>query len=124
MEPYYRDELVTIYRGDSTHLEFISDQSVDLTITSPPYNLDVTYNGYHDDVPYHAYLQWVELWAKALLRVSTVGGRACINIPLDSNKGGKRAVYADYVKAFRAAGWSITPQSFGTSEYFSSDGVG
>jgi site-specific DNA-methyltransferase (adenine-specific) len=37
--------------------------------------------------------------------VSTDGGRACINIPLDSNKGGKRAVYADYVRTFLAAGW-------------------
>src|SRR5207253_9945045 len=31
---------------------------------------------------------------------------ACVNVPLDSNKGGKRAIYADYVRAFRAAGWT------------------
>jgi site-specific DNA-methyltransferase (adenine-specific) len=105
VEPYFRDELVTIYNADSTHLQFIDDDSVDLTVTSPPYNLDMSYNGYRDDVPYHAYLKWVEDWAASLLRVSTTGGRACINIPLDTNKGGKRAVYADYVKAFRNAGW-------------------
>jgi site-specific DNA-methyltransferase (adenine-specific) len=105
VEPFYRDDLTTIYNGDSTHLGFLADLSVDLTITSPPYNLDVSYNGYRDDVPYQAYLAWVETWAGSLYRVSTVGGRACINIPLDTNKGGKRAVYADYVGAFTRAGW-------------------
>jgi site-specific DNA-methyltransferase (adenine-specific) len=106
VDPFYRDDLVTIYNADSTHLDFLPDESIDLTITSPPYNLDVSYNGYHDDVPYQAYLRWVAQWAKALLRVSTRGGRACINIPLDTNKGGKRAVYADYVRVFLDAGWN------------------
>ena len=34
------------------------------------------------------------------------GGRACINIPLDSNKGGKRAIYADYLRIFQDVGWT------------------
>jgi site-specific DNA-methyltransferase (adenine-specific) len=105
IDPLHRDELVTIYNADSTYLPCIDDESVDLTVTSPPYNLDMSYNGYKDDVPYQAYLNWVETWARTLLRVSSVGGRACINIPLDTNKGGKRAVYADYVQAFTRAGW-------------------
>jgi site-specific DNA-methyltransferase (adenine-specific) len=105
VEPFFRDDLVAIYNADSTHLEFLDNESIDLTVTSPPYNLDMSYNGYRDDVPYQAYLKWVEAWAASLFRVSTVGGRACINIPLDTNKGGKRAVYADYVEAFRRAGW-------------------
>ena len=105
MQPFYRDELATIYNADATHLAWIDDGSIDLTVTSPPYNLDVSYNGYKDDVPYDRYLEWVETWARSLLRVSAVGGRACINVPLDTNKGGKRAVYADYVAAFVRAGW-------------------
>jgi len=105
VQPYYRDELATIYHADSTELAFLPAASIDLTVTSPPYNLDVSYNGYHDDVPYARYQEWVATWARALLRVSTVGGRACINVPLDTNKGGKRAVYADYVAAFVRAGW-------------------
>jgi site-specific DNA-methyltransferase (adenine-specific) len=104
--PTYRDELVTIFCADSTRLDVVADESVDLVITSPPYNLDVGYNGYHDDLPYERYLEWVETWAAALWRVAHHGGRACINIPLDSNKGGKRAIYADYVRAFLAAGWT------------------
>lgn len=101
----YQDEQVTIYQADSTELAILDDATVDLIITSPPYNLDVSYNGYRDDVPYEAYLRWVATWAKALWRVARWGGRACINVPLDSNKGGKRAVYADYVRVFQAVGW-------------------
>jgi site-specific DNA-methyltransferase (adenine-specific) len=105
VEPFFRDRLATLYQADSTQLEFLDDGSVQLTITSPPYNLAIQYNGYHDDVPYQAYLMWVREWAAALLRVSGRGGRACINVPLDTNKGGKRAVYADYVAAFTSVGW-------------------
>lgn len=103
--PFYSDDLVTIYRADTAYLDVLDDETVDLIITSPPYNLDVSYNGYRDAVPYDRYLEWIGLWSAALFRVSRPGGRACINIPLDSNKGGKRAVYADYVRIFRDAGW-------------------
>ncbi len=101
----YRDELVSIYCADSTHLTLLHDGSIDLTITSPPYNLDVSYDGYVDALPYDRYLVWVGEWARALLRVSRSGGRLCVNIPLDSNKGGKHAVYADYVRVLGEAGW-------------------
>jgi site-specific DNA-methyltransferase (adenine-specific) len=103
--PYYRDDHVTIYQTDSTELAPLSDASVDLTITSPPYNLDVPYAGSADALPYDRYLHWVGRWARALLRVTRPTGRACINVPLDSNKGGKRTVYADYLRIFQEAGW-------------------
>jgi site-specific DNA-methyltransferase (adenine-specific) len=106
ISPLYQDDLVTIYQADSTYLEPVESESVDLVITSPPYNLDVAYAGYQDTMPYDRYLDWVAEWANALLRVSRPGGRACVNIPLDSNKGGKQAVYADYVEVFRKVGWS------------------
>jgi site-specific DNA-methyltransferase (adenine-specific) len=106
VKPYYDADRLAIYQADSTHLEFLPDASVHLAVTSPPYNLDVAYDGYRDALPYDRYLEWVEVWARALHRVAVDSGRACINVPLDSNKGGKRAVYVDYVERFRAAGWS------------------
>src|SRR5205814_5609103 len=79
-----------------------------LVVTSPPYSLGVDYGqaGYADDQPYAKYLDSVKTWATTLLDVSAEGGRACINIPLDSNKGGKRAIYADYLRLFQEAGWT------------------
>jgi site-specific DNA-methyltransferase (adenine-specific) len=103
------DGAARLLLGDSTRLTEVPGMSpVNLVVTSPPYSLGVDYGqaGYADDQPYHAYLEWVRAWATALLGVSAPGGRACINIPLDSNKGGKRAIYADYLRIFQEVGWT------------------
>lgn len=44
MEPYYQDELVTLYRGDCEEL-LPQMPKVDLIFTSPPYNLGTTSGG-------------------------------------------------------------------------------
>ena len=72
----------------SGDLAFLPGASIALVITSPPYNFDVAYDGYHDVLPYDRYLEWVGRWARALRRAAIDRGRACINVPLDSNKGG------------------------------------
>ena len=98
-----------ILLGDSARLlEALGrDLNANLIVTSPPYALGVDYGkaGYFDDQPYTDYLTWVRSWATTLLHVTANDGRACINIPLDSNKGGKRAIYADYLRIFQEVGW-------------------
>jgi len=96
-------------RGDSARLLEAADvPAANLIITSPPYALGVDYGqaGYADDQPYASYLGWVRTWATTLFNVAAAGGRACINIPLVSNKGGKRAIYADYLRIFQEVGWT------------------
>jgi site-specific DNA-methyltransferase (adenine-specific) len=108
-EQVYDDGFARLLRGDSARLvEAIGEAGVHLIVTSPPYALGVDYGqtGYADDQPYAEYLNWVAKWATGLLQVSAEGGRACINIPLDSNKGGKRAIYADYLRIFQEVGWT------------------
>jgi site-specific DNA-methyltransferase (adenine-specific) len=105
----YQDAAGSLLRGDCARLMEVPGRAdVDLVVTSPPYSLGVDYGqaGYADDQPYQRYLQWVTVWAETLLQASAYGGRACINIPLDSNKGGKRAIYADYLRIFQAVGWT------------------
>jgi site-specific DNA-methyltransferase (adenine-specific) len=107
-EDVYTTHRTRVMRGDSTRLlEAVAELNANLTITSPPYSLGIDYGqaGYLDDQPYADYLTWVTRWATTLFRVSAPDGRACINIPLDSNKGGKRAIYADYLRIFQEAGW-------------------
>jgi site-specific DNA-methyltransferase (adenine-specific) len=108
-QPVYDDALARVLRGDSARLiEAHAQADVNLVVTSPPYSLGVDYGqaGYADDQPYAHYLDWVRTWATTLLAVCAPGGRACINIPLDSNKGGKRAIYADYLRIFQDIGWT------------------
>jgi site-specific DNA-methyltransferase (adenine-specific) len=108
-ELIYTHALAQVLRGDSARLvEARGELNANLIVTSPPYSLGVDYGqaGYADDQPYGRYLDWVRKWAAMLFEVAASGGRACINIPLDSNKGGKRAIYADYLRIFQEVGWT------------------
>lgn len=45
-EPYYQDDLVTLYHGDCLDvLASLPDDAVDITVTSPPYNMGLTPGG-------------------------------------------------------------------------------
>ena len=47
--------------------------SVDLVVTSPPYNLDIAYASFRDDAPREMYLDWCG-WAAEVRRVLKPGG--------------------------------------------------
>ena len=40
-------------------MTFLKEKSVDVVVTSPPYNIGVKYNSYHDNVSLERYLQWM-----------------------------------------------------------------
>ena len=85
LAPYHRDDLVEIYNADSADLSFLADRSVQLVVTSPPYNLGKDYGAARDDATYFGYLEWVKAWSRELYRVLEPGARLCLNIPLDVN---------------------------------------
>ena len=64
-------------------LEKIEDNSIDLIITSPPYNVGVNYDRYDDLQDVIEYIKFITEVAKELYRVIKVDGRACINVPCD-----------------------------------------
>jgi site-specific DNA-methyltransferase (adenine-specific) len=83
------------------------DSSVDLFVTSPPYALDIDYKG-GDVETYARWLQLLEAWLREMSRVSrAAGGRLCLNVPLDRDRGGWEPVSADVVQAARATGWQF-----------------
>lgn len=54
--------------------------SVDLLVTSPPYNLGIKYSKYRDDLPREAYLEWTARWAAEVKRVLSPGGSLFLNV--------------------------------------------
>ncbi|MEX2081831.1 MAG: DNA methyltransferase, partial [Dehalococcoidia bacterium] len=42
-----------------------SPQSVDVIVTSPPYNLGIRYSQYKDSLPQAEYLRWTDAWVTA-----------------------------------------------------------
>ncbi|MEW6751893.1 MAG: site-specific DNA-methyltransferase [Candidatus Latescibacterota bacterium] len=55
-------------------------ESVDVVVTSPPYNLGIRYGRYDDSVPRAEYLDWMESWAAAVSRVLCACGSLFLNI--------------------------------------------
>ena len=92
---YYFSNNISIYNSDILKLNSISKNSIDLIITSPPYNVSINYNTSVDNTPYKDYLHFTKKWLKKCYDLSKEDGRICLNIPLDKNKGGQQAVCAD-----------------------------
>src|SRR2546429_8295523 len=58
----------------------LSDESVDLVVTSPPYNLGISYGKYSDRQDRQSYLRWCHQWAEQVRRVLKSSGSFFLNI--------------------------------------------
>jgi site-specific DNA-methyltransferase (adenine-specific) len=54
--------------------------SVDIMVTSPPYNLGIPYSTYEDTLSQPDYLEWTHKWVGAAARVLTPGGSLFLNV--------------------------------------------
>lgn len=61
-------------------LKDMSDNSVDIIITSPPYNINLKYNKYKDKKPRQEYLQWIYDIFVELKRILKEDGHIFLNI--------------------------------------------
>ena len=70
----YLNEIVC---GNSIEiLKEFSDESVDITITSPPYNVNLNYGKeYNDNISYDEYQQFSWDWLEAIYRITKETGR-------------------------------------------------
>lgn len=68
----------------------IENSSIDLVITSPPYNIGIEYDSWNDIIPWQEYLDWCRLWIREIKRVLKPDGRFAINVlvemGIDDNK--------------------------------------
>jgi site-specific DNA-methyltransferase (adenine-specific) len=103
--PYFNYKDILIYNDDILKISFIPENSIDLIVTSPPYNVDIHYNSHPDNLTYEEYLDFTKKWLKKCFDLAKDDGRFCLNIPLDKNKGGQQSVYADITKIAKDVGW-------------------
>ncbi len=96
---------VDLYNHDILRITAIPKSSIDLIVTSPPYNVNIKYNSHRDGASYRDYLRFTEAWLRKCYTLAKDDGRFCLNIPLDKNKGGQQAVCADITNIARKVGW-------------------
>jgi len=58
----------------------IDPRSIDLIVTSPPYNIGIRYNSHYDKMPFADYLNWMEEFGRLCLRVLKEDGSLFFNI--------------------------------------------
>lgn len=65
--------------------ETLQDNSVDLIVTSPPYNVGIEYDSWNDLMSKEEYFVWVDKWLSECFRVLKNDGRIAINVPFEVN---------------------------------------
>ena len=69
-------------------IPLLEDYSIDLVVTSPPYNVDLGNNKYHkssydiynDNKDHHKYILWLKNIFAIIYKKLVLGGRVCINV--------------------------------------------
>lgn len=73
-------QINNIYNMDCVDgLSQLEPNSIDLIVTSPPYNVGIEYDSWDDNMQWEDYLAWCEKWLDGCYHVLKDDGRICIN---------------------------------------------
>lgn len=95
-KPYYRDERVILYNIDALEgLDILaSEPLVDLTVTSPPYNIG---KEYEKILSTKEYIKWSEKWMELVYQNTVPEGSFWLNLGYMPIKGKGKAVPLPYL---------------------------
>lgn len=101
-----------IYQGDCRELfKQLPNNSIDLIVTSPPYNVGIKYDEWDDTMPWENYVQFTKEWLNESARVLRVdGGRIAINILCEVNymdRGGRKMMMGEYYQMLKECGFKF-----------------
>lgn len=104
-ELFFHKDSIWIYNADILKTDSLEENSIDLIVTSPPYNVNIKYNSHDDTMSYEDYLSFTKAWLAKCHSLLKDDGRFCLNIPLDKNKGGQQSVCADITTIAKQVGF-------------------
>lgn len=111
---YYDDNSIKIYNCDVFEMiNDLEDNTLDLIVTSPPYNVDLgnnkynknRYDIYKDNLEHKEYLHWIESIFRSFFTKVKEGGRVCINI--GDGKNGVIPTHSDFIQLMNDIGYSM-----------------
>lgn len=88
----------------------LPQNSIDLLVTSPPYNVGIEYDQHDDRMGMNEYWQFTEDWLKESFRVLKDDGRIAINIPYEVNvqdRGGRVLFMAEFWAIMKKVGFKF-----------------
>lgn len=89
-------------------MKSMDNNSIDMIITSPPYNIGVDYDVYDDSKSWQDYLSFIQEVINLCYDVIVEDGRIAINIPhVLSSKNNKHFPLCDYINILIQAGFNI-----------------
>lgn len=94
-----------IYNTDFLAEGLSFGKEIDLTVTSPPYNLGIEYGVCEDDLDREGFYDFHSKWLAKLLLLTADTGRLCVNIPLDTSKGSVNHFYSTFCSIALEVGW-------------------
>jgi site-specific DNA-methyltransferase (adenine-specific) len=99
----------TVYYKDSELMKEITDKSIDMIITSPPYNVNKDYKNYNDNQPIEQYFTKMQRILQECYRTLKNDGRLALNVNYVSKFKGadKRFIFIDYLDILRCVGFNI-----------------
>jgi site-specific DNA-methyltransferase (adenine-specific) len=103
--PFFETGSLAIFHDDVRSTRALQPGTVDLIVTSPPYNVDIAYGKHNDGLSYASYREFSRQWLERCFEWLRDDGRLCLNIPLDKNKDGQQSVGADLTGIAKAAGF-------------------
>ena len=100
-------EQYRLLQGNAANRSVLPEDSVDLIVTSPPYNVGKSYSGdaADDSIDYQQYLRFSKRWLVNCFYWTRTTGRLCVNVSIDKNKNGKQPLAADLTTLAMRVGW-------------------
>jgi len=104
-ELFFHKGNLWIYNCDFLQTTVLNPETIDLIITSPPYNIGKDYEVINDSMPYEEYLEFTKKWLGKCYTLLKPDGRLCVNIPFTVQKPEIRHLYLDIAAIARDVGY-------------------
>jgi len=76
--------MIKLINDDVLKADFSEVPPIQLVITSPPYNVGISYDKHVDTMTYNDYLYWSEKWIQKCFLLQPISGRIIINVPFST----------------------------------------
>lgn len=100
-----------IINGDCVEvMKTLPEGSIHLIVTSPPYNVGISYDTHIDNIPMNNYWEWTEKWLQGAYKILKDDGRVAINIPLEVNvqdRGGRVFFVSEFYQIMKKVGFKF-----------------